>query len=226
MLLIHHPPMLNFWTHFQATHSSERRPNLTRKVRVQHSSTARTSVSQTAYRLVQYCVEHLLKTQTAQFVEQCSGGGMPGIQFHITYVTCDRGAVPRGSLLMIVGPVGSGKSTLVKTMLGDVPCEAGSVHLRGRVAYVPQQANIFNATVESNILPMVFLPNSFLVQVHFRFAQEASLCLWIEHPCFVLCDASEGRVHCTRTAAACMKIFRRPGVFWGRLRPVEDLAKY
>eukprot|EP00667_Euglena_gracilis_P000297 EG_transcript_297 len=60
--------------------------------------------------------------------------------------------VPRGSLLMIVGPVGSGKSTLVKTMLGDVPCEAGSVHLRGRVAYVPQQANIFNATVESNIL--------------------------------------------------------------------------
>ena len=60
--------------------------------------------------------------------------------------------IQRGSLTMVVGAVGTGKSTLIKAMLGDVPCRRGAVRLHGRVAYVPQAATIFNATVRSNIL--------------------------------------------------------------------------
>uniref|UniRef100_A0A7S4LEW0 ATP-dependent transporter ycf16 n=1 Tax=Eutreptiella gymnastica TaxID=73025 RepID=A0A7S4LEW0_9EUGL len=60
--------------------------------------------------------------------------------------------VPPGSLTMVVGSVGAGKSTLVKAMLGDVPCQSGDVHIHGRVAYVAQHAAIFNATLRNNIL--------------------------------------------------------------------------
>jgi len=49
-------------------------------------------------------------------------------------------AVPRGSLTMVIGAVGVGKSTLVKAMLGDVPCESGAVHVNGRVAYAQARA--------------------------------------------------------------------------------------
>eukprot|EP00667_Euglena_gracilis_P000579 EG_transcript_579 len=59
---------------------------------------------------------------------------------------------PRGSLVMIVGLVGSGKSTLIKSILGDVPCLSGSVTVPRHVAYVPQQATIFNASLRDNVL--------------------------------------------------------------------------
>eukprot|EP00667_Euglena_gracilis_P000260 EG_transcript_260 len=59
---------------------------------------------------------------------------------------------PRGSLVMVVGLVGSGKSTLIKSILGDVPCLSGSVTVPRHMAYVPQQATIFNASLRENVL--------------------------------------------------------------------------
>ncbi|KAE8982765.1 Canalicular multispecific organic anion transporter 2 [Phytophthora rubi] len=57
----------------------------------------------------------------------------------------------KGELHAIVGHVGSGKSTLLAGILGDARCSAGSVALRGKVAYVSQQPFIQNATVRDNI---------------------------------------------------------------------------
>ncbi|KAG6623523.1 ATP-binding Cassette (ABC) Superfamily [Phytophthora cinnamomi] len=57
----------------------------------------------------------------------------------------------KGELHAIVGHVGSGKSTLLSGILGDARCSAGSVALRGKVAYVSQQPFIQNATVRDNI---------------------------------------------------------------------------
>lgn len=51
---------------------------------------------------------------------------------------------------MVIGPVGSGKSTLVKALLGDVPCLAGRVEMHGLLAYVAQQAAIFHASVRGH----------------------------------------------------------------------------
>ncbi|KAJ2403135.1 hypothetical protein GGF41_007475, partial [Coemansia sp. RSA 2531] len=54
--------------------------------------------------------------------------------------------------LAIVGRVGSGKSSLLSALLGDMRKENGDVTVCGHVAYVPQQPWIMNATLRSNIL--------------------------------------------------------------------------
>ncbi|KAJ2008208.1 hypothetical protein H4R26_000328 [Coemansia thaxteri] len=54
--------------------------------------------------------------------------------------------------LAIVGRVGSGKSSLLSALLGDMRREKGEVVVHGQVAYVPQQPWIMNATLRSNIL--------------------------------------------------------------------------
>ncbi|KAJ8384011.1 hypothetical protein AAFF_G00212550 [Aldrovandia affinis] len=60
--------------------------------------------------------------------------------------------IPEGSLVAVVGHVGSGKSSLLSALLGEMHKQEGSVSLRGSVAYVPQQAWIQNATLQDNIL--------------------------------------------------------------------------
>ncbi|KAF9974092.1 Canalicular multispecific organic anion transporter 2 [Actinomortierella ambigua] len=61
-------------------------------------------------------------------------------------------SVPKGSLTAIVGRVGQGKTTLLSSMIGDTYCRQGEVKVYGRMAYVPQQAWIVNATLKDNIL--------------------------------------------------------------------------
>uniref|UniRef100_A0A6Q2XP15 Multidrug resistance-associated protein 1 n=1 Tax=Esox lucius TaxID=8010 RepID=A0A6Q2XP15_ESOLU len=60
--------------------------------------------------------------------------------------------IPDGSLVAVVGHVGSGKSSLLSALLGEMEKLEGSVSVRGSVAYVPQQAWIQNATLKDNIM--------------------------------------------------------------------------
>ena len=57
-----------------------------------------------------------------------------------------------GQLLCVVGKVGSGKSSLVLSILGEIDKVSGSVHLGGKVSYAAQSAAVINATVRENIL--------------------------------------------------------------------------
>uniref|UniRef100_A0A8V5G8F5 Uncharacterized protein n=1 Tax=Melopsittacus undulatus TaxID=13146 RepID=A0A8V5G8F5_MELUD len=57
-----------------------------------------------------------------------------------------------GSLVAVVGAVGSGKSSLVSAMLGEMEQLFLSLSFQGSLAYVPQQAWIQNATLKDNIL--------------------------------------------------------------------------
>ncbi|KAF9984109.1 Multidrug resistance-associated protein 1 [Mortierella antarctica] len=61
-------------------------------------------------------------------------------------------AVGRGSLTAVVGRVGQGKSSLLSAMIGDMYKLDGRIRISGRVAYVPQQAWITNASLKDNIL--------------------------------------------------------------------------
>lgn len=64
--------------------------------------------------------------------------------------------VPQGDLIAVIGETGSGKSSLLGAILGEITCVSGSVanpsSVQGSIAYVPQQAWIYNATVRENIL--------------------------------------------------------------------------
>eukprot|EP00026_Physarum_polycephalum_P000575 Phypoly_transcript_00576.p1 GENE.Phypoly_transcript_00576~~Phypoly_transcript_00576.p1 ORF type:complete len:1455 (+),score=279.81 Phypoly_transcript_00576:408-4367(+) len=55
-------------------------------------------------------------------------------------------------LVAVVGSVGSGKSSLCQSLLGEMKRTKGSIVKKGNIAYVPQQAWIINATVRENIL--------------------------------------------------------------------------
>ncbi|BFI28684.1 protein MpABCC3 [Marchantia polymorpha subsp. ruderalis] len=59
---------------------------------------------------------------------------------------------PPGSLVAIVGMVGSGKSSMLSAILGEVPKLSGQVRVSGTTAYVAQGAWIQNATIQDNIL--------------------------------------------------------------------------
>uniref|UniRef100_A0A8C6TA35 ATP-binding cassette, sub-family C (CFTR/MRP), member 6b, tandem duplicate 1 n=1 Tax=Neogobius melanostomus TaxID=47308 RepID=A0A8C6TA35_9GOBI len=60
--------------------------------------------------------------------------------------------VDRGALVAVVGHVGSGKSSLLAAILGEMERRSGSVCTRGSLAFVPQQAWTLNASVKKNIL--------------------------------------------------------------------------
>ncbi|KAJ3111421.1 hypothetical protein HK100_002694 [Physocladia obscura] len=60
--------------------------------------------------------------------------------------------IPRGKLVAIVGKVGSGKSSLLNALVGEMPRRDGSVTFRGSVGFCQQQAWIQNTTVRENIL--------------------------------------------------------------------------
>ncbi|XP_058792375.1 multidrug resistance-associated protein 1 isoform X6 [Phymastichus coffea] len=57
-----------------------------------------------------------------------------------------------GQLVAVVGTVGSGKSSLISAMLGEMEKLSGRVNTKGSIAYVSQQAWIQNATLQNNIL--------------------------------------------------------------------------
>jgi ATP-binding cassette, subfamily B, multidrug efflux pump len=72
--------------------------------------------------------------------------------------------IPAGTSLAVVGPTGSGKSTLVEILLHMYPVRSDSVfidgvdlnryslkHLRGAIGYVPQETFLFSDTLRANI---------------------------------------------------------------------------
>ncbi|OWZ06712.1 ABC transporter [Phytophthora megakarya] len=60
--------------------------------------------------------------------------------------------VKRGDLVIIHGSVASGKSSLCSALLGEMDKLAGSVFVRGSIAYYSQQTWIQNMTIRDNIL--------------------------------------------------------------------------
>ncbi|KAI7828580.1 ATP-binding cassette transporter 1, partial [Gamsiella multidivaricata] len=61
-------------------------------------------------------------------------------------------ALKTDCLLSIIGRVGSGKSSLISALCGDLERVSGEIRIRGSVAYVPQQAWIMNGTLRDNVL--------------------------------------------------------------------------
>ncbi|KAF5303188.1 hypothetical protein FQA39_LY10101 [Lamprigera yunnana] len=61
-------------------------------------------------------------------------------------------SITDNELVAVVGPVGSGKSSLFNVILGELPVEQGGKQIQGRISYASQEPWIFSATIRQNIL--------------------------------------------------------------------------
>lgn len=96
-----------------------------------------------------------LKIKDLTYTYQGAGSGIKNVSFNIN----------KGDFTVITGRIGSGKSTLVKTLLGLLPKESGEVYWNNSKveapaeffippisAYTSQVPNLFSDTVKENIL--------------------------------------------------------------------------
>jgi ABC-type multidrug transport system fused ATPase/permease subunit len=60
--------------------------------------------------------------------------------------------IKKGELTAIVGPVGSGKSSLIAAILEDIEKKKGNVFIDGTIAYCAQQPWNKNSTIRENII--------------------------------------------------------------------------
>jgi ATP-binding cassette, subfamily C (CFTR/MRP), member 4 len=60
--------------------------------------------------------------------------------------------VKENELLAIVGSVGSGKSSLLMSLLGEMPSINGNIKINGSIFYVTQEPWIFSSSIKQNIL--------------------------------------------------------------------------
>ncbi|XP_023166430.2 probable multidrug resistance-associated protein lethal(2)03659 [Drosophila hydei] len=58
----------------------------------------------------------------------------------------------RRQLVAVIGPVGASKSSLIQSILGELPADKGSLKVNGRFSYAAQEPWLFTGTVRENIL--------------------------------------------------------------------------
>jgi ATP-binding cassette subfamily B protein len=98
---------------------------------------------------------HMLEATGLTYHYPESGRGIAGVDLRLE----------RGSFTVITGRIGSGKTTLVRALLGLLPAEAGAIRWNGapvadpanffvppRSAYTPQVPRLFSASLCENIL--------------------------------------------------------------------------
>ncbi|XP_041834872.1 ATP-binding cassette sub-family C member 4-like [Melanotaenia boesemani] len=61
-------------------------------------------------------------------------------------------ALNANQLLAVIGPVGAGKSSLLSSILGELPYEKGVLKVKGQLTYAAQQPWVFPGTIRNNIL--------------------------------------------------------------------------
>uniref|UniRef100_A0AAG5CQF6 Uncharacterized protein n=1 Tax=Anopheles atroparvus TaxID=41427 RepID=A0AAG5CQF6_ANOAO len=60
--------------------------------------------------------------------------------------------VEKANPCVIVGSVGSGKSTMLQVILGELELDEGRLEINGNVSYAPQEPWLFEGTVKNNIV--------------------------------------------------------------------------
>uniref|UniRef100_A0A3B3QF07 ATP-binding cassette sub-family C member 5 n=1 Tax=Paramormyrops kingsleyae TaxID=1676925 RepID=A0A3B3QF07_9TELE len=96
--------------------------------------------------------EHLLthmEQDSPQNTVSSAGGFRPPVQRTLHRIDL---RIKKGELVGICGSVGSGKSSLLSALLGQMKLLGGSVAVGGGLAYVAQQAWILNDSLRENIL--------------------------------------------------------------------------
>ncbi|GAA5952785.1 hypothetical protein JCM21900_005802 [Sporobolomyces salmonicolor] len=61
-------------------------------------------------------------------------------------------SIPKGQLCAVVGSVGSGKSSLLQALVGEMKCTRGEIAFGGSISYAAQQAWMQSCSLKDNIL--------------------------------------------------------------------------
>ena len=64
----------------------------------------------------------------------------------------DKLHIKKGEFVSIIGKLGSGKSSIIAAILGEIDKISGNFGMRGTTAFVPQESWLRTATVRENIL--------------------------------------------------------------------------
>ncbi|XP_063829398.1 probable multidrug resistance-associated protein lethal(2)03659 [Ostrinia nubilalis] len=84
-----------------------------------------------------------------QFEEACSRWIKSSSKNDVEDITLK---IKSGSLTTIIGAVGSGKSTILHMILGELPCSRGTMEVKGSISYASQDPWLFVGSVRQNIL--------------------------------------------------------------------------
>ncbi|KAL4890362.1 P-loop containing nucleoside triphosphate hydrolase protein [Aspergillus ambiguus] len=114
-------------------------------------------------RLTEYFSAEELQTNAVRYEDPVSHVGDESVRIRDAAFTWNRYdgshvlenidfSARKGELSCILGRVGSGKSSLLQSLLGDLWRTEGEVIIRGRIAYVAQSAWVMNASVRENIV--------------------------------------------------------------------------
>lgn len=84
----------------------------------------------------------LLENVNAKWLEENSESTLKGINLSIS----------SNQVVAVIGPVGSGKSSLLNVFLRELPVESGKMDIQGKVSYSSQEPWLFSGSVRQNIL--------------------------------------------------------------------------
>lgn len=85
----------------------------------------------------------LMQNATAQWTIEGAepNPGVQNVNFQIT-----------NGLTTIIGPVGSGKSTMLQVILGELELDSGQIHIDGTLSYASQETWLFEGSIRQNII--------------------------------------------------------------------------
>jgi ATP-binding cassette subfamily C (CFTR/MRP) protein 4 len=84
----------------------------------------------------------LLEKMSAKWSEESAESTLKGINLSIS----------SNQVVAVIGPVGSGKSSLLNVFLKELPLESGRMDIQGKISYSSQEPWLFSASVRHNIL--------------------------------------------------------------------------
>ncbi|KAJ2112391.1 Canalicular multispecific organic anion transporter 2 [Coemansia sp. RSA 922] len=119
-------------------------------------------------------LQRYIEPETTRFIERASITGDSAVEFDegvFSWSTNSYSLAPitlqikAGDFVTVVGRVGSGKSSFLSAICGEMPLTSGQGRVHGRIGYVEQKPWIMDATFRENVLMSADFDEAYFSQV-------------------------------------------------------------